>query len=455
MKKTLLTLTFLQALCMAAKEKSFVEFKTDTKTVLNKNFKYQDTDTNATLNTEVVIPDSGFTFGASLQHRGQLSIFPYVLENTGILEALEKNLDFLDSNIYTKFKKDNFNAKVKLNHKLKLVTDLDYQNYNLPNIEFGVHTKTSIPLKKLSGFNPIYTTIKGFVQKDLGKFRDVRLDLETQHQIDKDTTSLGFQYIKGTLSTRYTDIKDWKFYAEANIKYQFDNAYPIWADTESVHVDCGHDHSHDHGNHIENEHDIFSHFHGFRTGASEKYESAKDTKFIQNHKFAQSYMIGAKYIGFRDFELSSKLKGYYGNNSTSTDKIVNLSLLGTFNVKYTGIKNLTIENLTLASINRDTLSSGVIQNNQELKNELSAKYKYDVNSKLSIVPEAKATIQLRSSNNNAIYLSPKITIKYKPTNDFTIEGSIKETTSMSMNKFNKPEVSTHDIKTNLGIKYTW
>lgn len=452
-KKTLLFITFLPFLIMA-KDKSFVQFNTTSKTVLNKYLKYQDTDTNESLKIELVVPNTPFTFGANLEHRGQLSVFPYVLENTGVLEALEKNLDFLDSNIYARFKRNNFTATTKLNHRLKFITELDYQNYN-SKTEFGVHSKTVIPLKGLLGHNPIYTTIKGFAQKDLGKFKDVRLDLETQHQIDKDSTSLGFQYIKATASTRYTDIKNLKLYGEAKIKYQFNNAYPIWSDSESVHVDCGHDHSHEHGgNKNEEEHDIFSHFHGFRTNSTESFEFAKDKKYMQNHKFAQSYMLGAKYSGLKDFEISGKLKFYHGDNSDKSEKIVNLTLLSNLNVKYTGIKNLTISNSITSFIERNTQSTGNVIYLKELKDEFNVKYRHDITDKLNITPEGKVTLQLRGTGSHILYFTPGISINYTPTDNFKIESGVNDKIAMDFSKF-KLDIDNHNINANLGIKYTW
>lgn len=452
-QKTILFITLLPALIFA-KENSFVELNTTSKSTLNKHFKYQDTDTNENLKIQVAIPNTGFTFGASLQHRSQLSVFPYVLENTGILEALEKNLDFLDSNIYAKYNKNGVSVLTKLNHRLKFTTELDYQNYSNPT-EFGLHSKTVIPLKKLQGYNPIYTTVKGFVQKDLGKFKDVRLDLETQHQINKYTTSLGFQYIKATVSTRYTDIKDWKLYGEAKIKYQFDSTSPIWSDSESIHVDCGHDHSHDHTNHTkEQEHDIFSHFHGFRTESTETFENAKDKKYIQNHKFAQSYMLGVKYTGLKDFKISGKLKFYHGDNSDEYEKIVNLTLLSNLNLKYTGIKNLTISNSITSFVEINIQSAGNIVYLKELKNEFNIKYRYDITDKLDITPEGKVTLQLRGTGNHLLYFTPGVSINYTPTNNFKITGGVNHKISMDFSKF-KPDIDNHNINANLGIKYTW
>ena len=158
MKKSLLSLTLIPFLSLASTDKNFIKTSIDTKSTFNNNFKYQDTDMNENLSTELQIKGTGLSVGANLEHRSQLSVFPYVLEPTGVLETLEKHLDFKDSHIYVNYKNKNFNTRVKLNKNLKLTTMFDYQNYTLPNIEFGVNAKSIFPLKKLNGFNPVHTT---------------------------------------------------------------------------------------------------------------------------------------------------------------------------------------------------------------------------------------------------------------------------------------------------------
>lgn len=362
----------------------------------------------------------------------------------------------MDSNIYTKFKKNNFNASLKLNHKLKFTTELDYQNYNLKNLEYGLHSKISVPfLKKNGEYHPIYATIKGFVQKDFGKFKDVRLDIETQNQPARITSPLGFQYIRGTASTRYTGIKDWILYAEGNINYQLFDSRPIWTEIESVHGNCGHDHSHENKNTTEKENDIFSHFHGFRTGSSEPYERGVEKKFLQQHKFSQNYTIAAKYKGFKDLEISGKIKGYHGINPDATSTLKNFAFINNLNIKYTGIKNLIINNDITSLLAIDQANNKSRNYSFEIKDTLNAKYKYNISDKLSIIPEGQITTMIRKSGNNCIYVTPKITINYKPTNNFTIEAAIKEQTSFTMLDFKKIYVDGNKIYTNLSLKYTW
>ena len=103
--KKLIFFSLLSALSFSQKAQSFIEGNINTKSTFNNSFHYQDTDTDEILKGEIIVPNSGITFGAELQHRSQLSVFPYVLEPTGVFEKLEKNLDFMDSNAYIKFKK--------------------------------------------------------------------------------------------------------------------------------------------------------------------------------------------------------------------------------------------------------------------------------------------------------------------------------------------------------------
>lgn len=457
--KKLIFFSLLSALSFSQKTQSFIEGNINTKSTFNNSFHYQDTDTDETLKGEIIVPNSGITFGAELQHRSQLSVFPYVLEPTGVFEKLEKNLDFMDSNAYIKFKKDNFNAKVKLNKNLKLGLDFDYQNYSLPNIEFGINTKSSFPLIKQRNYSPTYTTLKAFVQKDIWKLKDVRLDLETQHQIDKDTTSLGLQYFLASASARYTDIKDIKFYAEAKLKYQFANTYPIWDEIESVHVDCGHNHSHDNSsNSKKEEHDIFTHFHGFRQKSSETYEMAKDKKFIEQNKFAQSYILASKYTGIDNLELIGKVKFYHGDNSEKgKNSIYEIAGLASFVAKYTGIKNLTIKNELVGFIEKDKLESGVNFITKELKDTINVKYCHNFTDKLEFCPEGQTTLQLRGSSNHALFISPKVTLIYKPTNKFTFETSAEDKLAFSLNKSNKNyiELNNNIVSTKFKVKYSW
>lgn len=458
MKKSLLSLTLIPFLSLASTDKNFIKTSIDTKSTFNSNFKYQDTDMNENISTEIQIKGTGLSIGANLEHRSQLSVFPYVLEPTGVLETLEKHLDFKDSHIYVNYKNGNFNTRVKLNKNLKLTTMFDYQNYTLPNIEFGVNSKSIFPLKKLNGFNPVHTTLKGFVQKDFGKFKDVRLDLETQHQIDKESTSLGFQYIMGTLSTRYTINPNLTLYGEAKMKYQFDNTYPIWSDDESIHVDCGHNHSHNNNYTDAEEQDIYSHFHGYRQGATEPFERSKDKKIIQNNKFGHSYTLGAKYRGIKDLQIDGKVKFYHGDNTEKgKPPVFEIIGLGALNLKYTGFKNWEINSSLIGFVELDRAETGVNTITKEIKNTTNVKYKYNVTDKLEVSPELQSTLNFRSSGNHALYITPKLNLTYNATNNLTLNASLEDAFAFSLHRSNKNYVELNNsvISTKLNLKYSW
>ena len=72
MKKSLLSLTLIPFVSLASTDKNFIKTSIDTKSTFNNNFKYQDTDMNENLSTEIQIKGTGLSIGANLEHRSQL-----------------------------------------------------------------------------------------------------------------------------------------------------------------------------------------------------------------------------------------------------------------------------------------------------------------------------------------------------------------------------------------------
>lgn len=70
--KKLIFFLILPVISFSQKAQSFIEGNINTKSTFNNSFHYQDTDTNETLKSEIIVPNSGIIFGAELQHRSQL-----------------------------------------------------------------------------------------------------------------------------------------------------------------------------------------------------------------------------------------------------------------------------------------------------------------------------------------------------------------------------------------------
>ena len=262
----------------------------------------------------------------------------------------------------------------------------------------------------------------------------------------------------GTLSSRYIINPNLTLYGEAKMKYQFDNTYPIWSDDESIHVDCGHNHSHDNNYTNTEEQDIYSHFHGYRQGATEPFERSKDKKIIQNNKFGHSYTLGAKYRGIKDLQIDGKVKFYHGDNTEKgKPPVFEIIGLGALNLKYTGFKNWEINSSLIGFVELDRAETGVNTITKEIKNTTNIKYKYRVTDKLEVSPELQSTLNFRSSGNHALYITPKLNLTYNATNNLTLNASLEDAFAFSLHRSNKNYVELNNsvISTKLKLKYSW
>ena len=90
--------------------------------------------------------------------------------------------------------------------------------------------------------------------------------------------------------------------------------------------------------------------------------------------------------------------------------------------------------------------------------DVNAKYKYDVNEKFNVTPEATAHLTLNTLQGvlvgTELTLTPKVSAEYKPTDTLTLTGSVE--TPVKFKTVGKEfKYTDTQIKTSLNLKYEW
>lgn len=403
------------------------------------------------IKTEIKMFDNSVTLGASTN----LNDFKKFQDQR--LWADIKFPKVKDHDIYLKAKYEN----LPLYGFIELESDIsNFKN----SLEYGFNSNLKFKVDK---YKTPALTLKAFAQKDFSNFKDSRIEIEAQHRLNsvngnladsffkpENPKPLGFQYISAELSTRYELSKNTQIYLESNIAYRADNNTSKYGKDVQINRESNEDHDHDHdhnhehaghssGSKEDNFERGFNHIHGYKeqnTGLEAKLDRENFSELITDY-----HLIALKHK-FKNFELLGKYKLYhrfrFNENSEEFDNIPKTTNTFTnylgLKLKYTGFKNLTLENKSEAFY---LFQDNSTTKNYTFENHSNAKYDIKLTDKFTLSPNLKTELiidgteyfskDLKEAGINAgIYrdftnkaaIIPGLEAMYKVNKNLTIKG---------------------------------
>ena len=506
MKKTILLASLVAVASMAngttGTVKGFFESegKFETKTSVNAadNKKLDTVTTKAYkvgkigVETEVKVKDTGLSFGGTFQAKDLAlgNVYrPNYLNNSSVFVKYElpeiKGVNsYVKATVSPKFatvlKKDEIVNK----GNAELEADVSYK-YN--DLTFGVNTKTTLPFsnkkaKEDTSKNTLiigdaidYATLvssthKVYVKGNYAPLKDIKGEIEVNHKYKESAKDAkdAFKYLSLLADASYDVNKDLTLNGKARFKYQFNG-----------------------------EMNFKDQYLGEKDLIESKYG---DDSYKSPAQYIHFYSLEGVYKGVKDTELSAtafvghlhasktvKDQTISTKETTKKDNVANYGIIT--NVKYTGVKNLTLSGKAILSgisiVNKQVVTGDTTAANNKTtitKNHygllgfgLGAKYDYKVTDKFTVSPEANADVmvftnKLGNERINAadLTLTPKVSAEYKPAESLTIKGEVsvpvnfsmidkfkKETSGEYKNDGHKFGYKSTSIKTALNVEYKW
>lgn len=326
---------------------------------------------------------------------------------------------------------NNLNSYLKM--ELKSVKELSAQadlNYKFTHdLKLGANTKTTFGLNK-KDFKNTYSNHKIYLEGKKDKYEDVKANLSVKH----DYTKNALKNVELNLGAKYVSSEDLSYIAKLRFGHAFNGEKLT----------------------LEEEKDVYKKVEGIT-------------------KYYQSYLLGAKYKGIKNFEFETNayVVNYVRNiNPTRISNETYYSLKPT--IKYTGVENLTISSknsfggsslivkntngakkvVLNSNLGKVSLNLGAIydikakenlkvspkveltsifdqlgskystqENRQELKNHFDFIQKVDLGTKVEYMPVDNLTINTELDNRfefkkdqyrpeHSLVLNPKFDIKY-------------------------------------------
>ena len=512
MKKTILLASLVATAAMAAGTKGTVkgffesEGKFETKTSVNAadNKKLDTVTTKAYkvgkigVETEVKVKDTGLSFGGTFQAKDLAlgNVYrPNYLNNSSVFVKYElpeiKGVNsYVKATVSPKFatvlKKDEIVNK----GNAELEADVSYK-YN--DLTFGVNTKTTLPFSNkkakedTSNNNALiigdaidYATLvssthKVYVKGNYAPLKDIKGEIEVNHKYKESAKDAkdAFKYLSLLADASYDVNKDLTLNGKARFKYQFNGEMNFkdqyLGDKDLIESESGDD--------IYKAPAQYIHFYSLEG----VYKGVKDTE-----------LSATAFVGHLHASNTVKDQTINTKETTKKDNIAHYGIIT--NVKYTGVKNLTLSGkaiLSGISIVKKQVVTGdtTVANNKTTitKNHygllgfgLGAKYDYKVTDKFTVSPEANADVMVFTTklgneriNVADLTLTPKVSAEYKPVESLTIKGEVsvpvnfgptvvsyekqesdttKYDNSKAINGFGYKSTS---IKTSLNVEYKW
>ena len=314
-------------------------------------------------------------------------------------------------------------------------------SYKHDMLTFGFNSKTNFPLsnKTYAYLNGSYTatydvaadygaivksTHKIFVESEKDKdvyvkgLKDVKANLEIKHNYAKNVVKAGerVDYVSGHLGAAYEGVE----------KLSLEGAFDFKVNVNKVaKLDDG---------------------------------DFKDT--IGAYRYSDTYDFKAIYTGVEGLKLTvNPFLGHYNLFET----YVLRSDIVTYGVNLEAEYKMLNEKLTLTGKSKlqgaSQLLNGVgVAHHGKFDFDVNAKYKYDVNEKFNVTPEATAHLTLNTLQGvlvgTELTLTPKVSAEYKPTDTLTITGSVE--TPVKFKTVGKEfKYTDTQIKTSLNLKYEW
>ena len=314
-------------------------------------------------------------------------------------------------------------------------------SYKHDMLTFGFNSKTNFPLsnKTYAYLNGSYTatydvaadygaivksTHKIFVESEKDKdvyvkgLRDVKANLEIKHNYAKNVVKPRerVDYVSGHLGAAYEGVE----------KLRLEGAFDFKVNVNKVaKLDDG---------------------------------DFKDT--IEAYNYSDTYDFKAIYTGVEGLKLTvNPFLGHYNLFETSVLR----SDIVTYGVNLEAEYKMLNDKLTLTGKSKlqgaSLLTSGVpTLNYGKFDFDVNAKYKYDVNEKFNVTPEATAHLTLNTLQGvlvgTELTLTPKVSAEYKPTDTLTLTGSVE--TPVKFKTVGKEfKYTDTQIKTSLNLKYEW
>ena len=502
MKKTILLASLVAVASMAngttGTVKGFFESegKFETKTSVNAadNKKLDTVTTKAYkvgkigVETEVKVKDTGLSFGGTFQAKDLAlgNVYrPNYLNNSSVFVKYElpeiKGVNsYVKATVSPKFatvlKKDEIANK----GNAELEADVSYK-YN--DLTFGLNTKTTLPFNnerltseltanpleflKIDYATLVSSTHKVYVKGNYAPLKDIKGEIEVNHKYKESAKDAkdAFKYLSLLADASYDVNKDLTLNGKARFKYQFNG-----------------------------EMNFKDQYLGDKDLIENKYG---DDSYKAPAQYIHFYSLEGVYKGVKDTELSatafvghlhaSKTVKDQAKETTTKDNIAHYGIIT--NVKYTGVKNLTLSGKAILSgisiVNKQVVTGDTTAANNKTtitKNHygllgfgLGAKYDYKVTDKFTVSPEANADVmvftnKLGNERINAadLTLTPKVSAEYKPAESLTIKGEVsvpvnfsmidkfkKETSGEYKNDGHKFGYKSTSIKTALNVEYKW
>ncbi|MBE3030850.1 TonB-dependent receptor [Sneathia sp. DSM 16631] len=184
----------------------------------------------------------------------------------------------------------------------------------------------------------------------------------------------------------------------------------------------------------------------------------KDT--IGAYNYSDTYDFKAIYTGVEGLKLTvNPFLGHYNLFET----YVLRSDIVTYGVNLEAEYKMLNDKLTLTGKSKlqgaSLLLNGVgMAHHGKFDFDVNAKYKYDVNEKFNVTPEATAHLTLNTLQGTLtgteLTLTPKVSAEYKPTDTLTLTGSVE--TPVKFKTVGKEfKYTDTQIKTSLNLKYEW
>ena len=312
-------------------------------------------------------------------------------------------------------------------------------SYKHDMLTFGFNSKTNFPfsnktyayendkfVKAIAADYGRYvkSTHKIFVESEKDKdvyvkgLRDVKANLEIKHNYAKNVVKPGerVDYVSGHLGAAYEGVE----------KLRLEGAFDFKVNVNKVaKLDDG---------------------------------DFKDT--IGAYNYSDTYDFKAIYTGVEGLKLTvNPFLGHYNLFET----YVLRSDIVTYGVNLEAEYKMLNDKLTLTGKSKlqgaSLLLNGVgMAHHGKFDFDVNAKYKYDVNEKFNVTPEATAHLTLNTLQGTLtgteLTLTPKVSAEYKPTDTLTLTGSVE--TPVKFKTVGKEfKYTDTQIKTSLNLKYEW
>ncbi|WP_392445436.1 hypothetical protein ACF3OF_06840 [Sneathia vaginalis] len=295
-------------------------------------------------------------------------------------------------------------------------------SYELADYDASNHGSRTIKDVKDYGAT-VKSTHKVFVESEEGKdvfvkgLKDVKANVEIKHNYAKTVTKAGerVDYVSGHLGATYDGVKDLRLEGAFDFKVNVNKA---------VKLDDG---------------------------------DFKDT--IGAYNYSDTYDFKAIYTGVKGLKLTvNPFLGHYnlakaparsdiltyGANLEAEYKMLNDKLTLTGKSKLQGA-SLLVSNVPAVNYGKFDF-------------DVNAKYKYDVNEKFNVTPEATAHLGLNTLqgvlSGVELVLTPKVSAEYKPTDTLTLKGSVEAPVKFKTVGTEFKYTDTQ-VKTSLNLKYEW